>query len=437
MAEDQPEVAPLLQVQPPPLPPQPPIYFYMRDVLQFPENVAQALVNEGLNSYGDLKVTTDEEIIAVVKNTRRPGGYIMPPAIGADGVAIVPQPAAVANRGVHVSEKQCLRIRQLGYFCFHMNRIGRAIIPGQATLAVLQRLWEMRSIEKEKMKADVPEPERLTKQADTRKFLDSLDHYLLNKRGLNGTPLAYLVRQDVVPPAPDLQPFGVPTLTQELIRRAKHGDYYAYEVDNETLWSLVRRLTFGEFAWGWVSMHSRTQDGRAAYLSLKTHYLGRSFQDKIQFDADKVLETTTYDGKARNFTFEQYCTKLNQAFTDLEECGDILQEKRKIRIFLKGLRAPELATAKAQVLATEHLQTDVTLAMNFVKTVENSQDSREYRHIMLLHLALQVAGAGGVVAVVAVAAGVEALDEDVVGEEARKVPMTPRKSTMLPQSGTR
>ena len=353
---------------------QPPIYTYMRDVLRFPMEVAQALVREGINNF-ELEATTDDEIVALVKNIRRPGGFL-PPERDAQG-AVIPGQAPVANHGVHVTERQCLHLRQLAYYCFHMHRIDRPFVQADATVAILQRLWEMRSIERQKMKDEFPEPEPLTKQGDTRKFLDSLDHYLLNKRGINGTPLAYLVRADVVPPAPDPQPYGVPTLTHELIRRARHGNYYAYEVDNETLWSLVRRLTANGFAWGWISMYSRTQNGRGAYLNLKTHYLGSSFQDRIQSDADRVLETTFYDGKARNFTFENYCTKLNQAFSDLEECGDRLQEHRKIRIFLRGLRAPELNAAKHQVIASEHLQTTVATAMNFVKTIENTQDSQK------------------------------------------------------------
>ena len=353
---------------------QPPIFAYMRNVLRFPVVVAQALVNDGFNNF-ELQATTDDEIIALIKNIRRPGGFL-PPETDENG-EVIPGRAPVANHGVHVTEKQCLRLRQLAYYCFHMYRIDRPFVQDDATVAVLQRLWEMRSIEQQKMKDEVPEPDPLTKQGDTRKFLDSLDHYLLNKRGINGTPLAYLTRADVVPPAPDPQPYGVPTLTQELIRRARHGDYYAYEVDNETLWSLIRRLTAGGFAWGWISMYSRTQNGRGAYLNLKTHYLGSSFQDWIQSDADKVLETTFYDGKARNFTFENYCTKLNQAFSDLEECGDRLLEARKVRIFLRGLRAPELIAAKTQVIASQHLQDTIATAMNFVKTIENTQDSQK------------------------------------------------------------
>lgn len=340
---------------------------YMENTLGINGDAVRALMAEGISNFNDLIEMTDDEIIAVVRNTRRPGGY-MPVAAGAP---------AVPNRGVKVTTKEETRVRQLGHYCFHMHRIDRLFIEINATLPVLQQLWAIRNIEKEKMKADVPEPDPLTKPDDIRKTLDSLDHYLLNKRGLNGTPLAYLVRTQVVPPYADPLVYGQPTYAQELIRRARHGDYPAYQEDNESLWSVIRRLTTGGFAWGWVSAFARTQDGRAAYLQLKTHYLGNSLQDKIQSDADRVLDNTFYDGKARNFTYETYCTKLNQAFTDLEDCGDKLLESRKVRVFLRGLRAPELMPAKAQVLASDHLRETVATAMNYVKTFENTLDSQK------------------------------------------------------------
>jgi hypothetical protein len=141
----------------------------------------------------------------------------------------------------------------------------------------------------------------------------------------------------------DPEAYGQPTFADELIRRAKHEGNPSYQVDNQALWSVIRKLTTGGFAWSWVSSCARSQNGREAYLQLKTHYLGQSLQDKIQSDADRILENTFYDGKARNFTFEAYCTRLKQAFMDLAECGDELQESRKVRVFLKGLRAPGLS----------------------------------------------------------------------------------------------
>jgi hypothetical protein len=46
---------------------------------------------------------------------------------------------------------------------------------------------------------------------------------------------------------------------------------------------------------------------------------------------------------------------MQEAFTDLPKCGNNLQETRKVRVFLKGLRAPDLLAAKAMVIASNDL----------------------------------------------------------------------------------
>jgi hypothetical protein len=110
-------------------------------------------------------------------------------------------------------------------------------------------------------------------------------------------------------------------------------------------------------------------------MQLKTHYLGTSFRNKIKSDADKVLDTSYYDGKARNFTLEDYCGKLKKAFADLEDCGEATSEDRKVRVFLKGLRSPDLQAARNQIIATNTLYSSVDAAMNYTKTIENANDS--------------------------------------------------------------
>jgi hypothetical protein len=111
-------------------------------------------------------------------------------------------------------------------------------------------------------------------------------------------------------------------------------------------------------------------------MQLKSHYLGPSFRSKIKSDADNVLDTSYFDGRARNFTLEAYCGKLKKAFADLEECGEATSEDRKVRVFLKGLRSPDLQAARNQILATHTLYSSVDEAMNYAKTmIENANDS--------------------------------------------------------------
>jgi hypothetical protein len=88
-------------------------------------------------------------------------------------------------------------------------------------------------LQTEAEKLEVAEPEPLVKESATSHALDELDHYLMNKRGANGTPLAYLTREHVVPTGVG-DYYATPSITAELIRRARHGDYKTIENANDS-----------------------------------------------------------------------------------------------------------------------------------------------------------------------------------------------------------
>ena len=66
----------------------------------------------------------------------------------------------------------------------------------------------------------------------------------------------------------------------------------------------------------------RQQDGRGAYYALKSHYMGSDFVNKEKLLAETQLETLNWNGKARNFTWEKFISRLTSAFADLAENGD-------------------------------------------------------------------------------------------------------------------
>ncbi|GAX10696.1 hypothetical protein FisN_14Lu214 [Fistulifera solaris] len=145
---------------------------------------------------------------------------------------------------------------------------------------------------------DLPMIDVLMKVENVRKMVEDIDEVLGNHLGAYGAPLLYLVREHVDPNEVEDPGFGVPDAMSELVRHTRHdGDH---------------------------------KDGRAAYFALKHHYMGRSFQKCNIAQADRVLQTVFYDGKARNYSFEDYCQKLNLAFLDLEEAGELVTEDRKV-----------------------------------------------------------------------------------------------------------
>ena len=364
---------------------------YLRDDLDINEDVVTAFLDEsGVETFRDLVTMSDERVVEILKQCRKI--YVdveEDPRVATGRARAARERRRLADRGQEVEEEEegdrpgqvKLRVsdrvgmlfRKLAYYCFHTNRIDKE--PRYVLESILTRLWTWKELQENAAKLEVAEPEPLTNEASVRRTMEALDHYLLNKRGVEGTPLAYLTREHVDPanaqPLDDL----LPPITTELVLRARHGNYAAYDIDNKFLWSIIRKITENGFAWNWVSNQSRSQNGRAAYFQLRDHYLGPSVRNKIKSDADKVLDTAYYDGKSRNFSLESYCGKLMKAFADLEECGETVPEDKKVRIFLKGLRCPELLAAKQAIMASDTLLASVDAAMNYAKLSENSLES--------------------------------------------------------------
>jgi hypothetical protein len=209
---------------------------------------------------------------------------------------------------------------------------------------------------------------------NVRQTLEDINHYLERLRGIDGAPLAYIVRPTVDAPNEATQQFGLPTFDGDLIARARH-EGTAYQQDNKLVWTMLRSVFHGGPGWNWISSYARAMNGRAAYLAVKSHYLGEAFQSHIRAAADKILDDTFFDGKARTFTFERYCERLNHAFTYLEQSGETVDAERKIRIFLRGIIDPTLEAAKNQVLATTTLRTPFESAVNYIAQFADRKSS--------------------------------------------------------------
>ena len=61
-------------------------------------------------------------------------------------------------------------------------------------------------------------------------------------------------------------------------------------------------------------------------MALRNHYQGDSYRSNLKLKAEKVMNTARYDGKSRNFSYEKYCQRLNQAFVDMAKTGEAQPE---------------------------------------------------------------------------------------------------------------
>jgi len=191
----------------------------------------------------------------------------------------------------------------------------------------------------------------MVKIDDIKKTLEDIDNVLNKRRGLGGSPLAYITR-DVLTlpehtPGEVDQGFGMPSREAELVRRTRH-DGSACRQDNRVVWAiiLVRHVAYGGLAWAWVSSFGRHENGNEAYHTLRTHYFGDSFTTRVVTKADATIEKLYWDGRAKNYSLETFFEQLNKAYTDLDENGEPITEAKKVRRLLQSIRDPRLEAAK-------------------------------------------------------------------------------------------
>src|SRR5687767_13173051 len=85
--------------------------------------------------------------------------------------------------------------------------------------------------------------------------------------------------------------------------------------------SFMQHVTHSGPGWTWISEFACQSNGRAVYMALKSHYLGKSHTLRLRSNADKIMETIFYDGKSQLFSYKHYLKKLTQAFIDSLDTG--------------------------------------------------------------------------------------------------------------------
>ena len=274
---------------------------YLQTTLGFPEDLSRALNAQGLDAFDVLITLTDKDVKEMCGNVRKPRGTIPNPAYDAVNPVAGVSPT-ISNPGVSMGLPCEKLLCQLCYYCFHMHRIQREFTAQGSTLAKLNDLWRFKESIDEEDEDEVKVPEPLKNVENIRQALDDIDHYLSRKRGMDGVPLAYVVRASakILASSPS---YGLPSFDAEMITTARHK-VTVYQQDNKLVWAMLRAVFHGGPGWNWISSFARTTNGRLAYLAVKSHYLGEVFQSPSVRPQTRFLTAHFFDRKAHTFTFE-------------------------------------------------------------------------------------------------------------------------------------
>jgi hypothetical protein len=131
--------------------------------------------------------------------------------------------------------------------------VQRNFDPITATMDVLHQVYLLKDVDEETAEVDLPD--KLTKTDKVREVIENIESVLLVMKGINGVPLLYVVRDLVALPTgigDDVDAgFGLPTYTQEMVRRAPHTGVYFREAQ-KSVWNVIRHVTHGGPGWNWV-----------------------------------------------------------------------------------------------------------------------------------------------------------------------------------------
>ena len=338
---------------------------FLTNKLRFARAAAEALIEQGLESYEDLMQMVDQDVKDICDRARSPGGMVTVRQGNRD--------TQVADRGVKIGYIQEKNLKQARFYINHCHRIQRYFDPSTVTMNEMRSLWDNRfEHEKDGKKDDGKDDEELKplkQESEIKKALEDLDSLLANRLGVGGSPLAYVVRKNVK----DEEDPGMnkPTIKDELIRRTRHDGAH-YDTDNGKVWRIIRGWAHKGPAWNWVSKFARKCDGRGAYMALKTHYLGPTFTSKTISDATTEIQTIYFSGRSKNFTFDAFCGKLNKAFSDLEEAGEPLSERMKVQALNRAIQDPVLTPAKLTLISNVESQQNYDWTLSFYKQALNS-----------------------------------------------------------------
>jgi predicted RNA-binding protein YlxR (DUF448 family) len=202
---------------------------------------------------------------------------------------------------------------------------------------------------------------------------ESFHNYLRQIVGAAMISLIYLARNERDNPDEPLilANFGTPTeyLIEATIFRGRH-----YDIDKPRFYRELKSFTVNGEGWSYIKKYERSQDGRSAYLALKTQCKGTASKITWKNRAYASISNAVYSGSRRQYKFQDFINTHQTAHNEILDCdpSEAVSESKKVADFLKGITNPKLESAGSVVLGDVILLNDFQLCQQYLSTtVEN------------------------------------------------------------------
>lgn len=220
---------------------------------------------------------------------------------------------------------------------------------------------------------DASKPEGLKKLVNWALWNESFQNYLRQILSAAKIPLIYLTRDDREAPGAVLDPADFGSHTEYLIEATVLEGRH-YELDNPRFYRELKSFVVNGEGWSYIKKFERSQDGRSAYLALKTQCEGTASKITRKNKAYASIANATYSGSRRQYKFQDYINAHQTAHNEILDCDptEAIPESKKVADFLKGITDPKLESAVSVVLGDPRMLNDFQTCQQYLSTtVEN------------------------------------------------------------------
>jgi hypothetical protein len=330
-------------------------FFEAADQMGIPPDTRVQLANEGIDAVSDLSDFDKDTLTQVADNLRRPGGRIANPDPNAPPGATIAQPPFVF--GAKTQKRLLAACDMVRYYEMIDRELSASNMRWDPVIKNFTQQWKAL---KDRKDGEAPEVPKITKTLSIIKWTEAFTDFLHRKIGVRMVPLAYVVREVVLPPAPPPLATNLPYSDQhgsvegELVARTSHN-HPLFRDDNSSVYYLLEEATRGTSYAPTIKPYQRTKQGREAWRSLVNQYAG---EDKWQSELkrqDDLLHNRQWKGQS-NFSLEKFIAQHRNAFVSMRQCAEhvtfqLPNERTRVSYLLDAVQNsdPGLQAAMAQV----------------------------------------------------------------------------------------
>ena len=156
--------------------------------------------------------------------------------------------------------------------------------------------------------ADAASPGPLKSEKLWKEWEEKFINYTRTHLGVNGVPLAYVIRENE---NPDNDRTFPDFITRTIACAPLNGEYY--DADKLAVFNMIVSFTTGQPSGDWVKNTFKYSCGRRSIIALRNHFAGEGNATRQMAEADRLFTSLHYKSE-RAMAFETFLTQCQKMY---------------------------------------------------------------------------------------------------------------------------